>query len=302
MKNAACLGCVALVWAAAAMAAEPGVTAPGAKLEKLSDQFQFTEGPAADAQGNVFFTDQPNDRILKWSVDGKLTTFMQPSGRSNGLCFDAQGNLWACADEKNELWSIDAAGKVTVVVKDYQGKRLNGPNDVWVAPNGGVYFSDPFYKRAYWKHTASEQDVQAVYYLSPDRKNLVRVASDLTQPNGLIGTPDGKTLYVADIGAKKSYAYDMQPDGKLANKRLFCEMGSDGLTIDNEGNVYLTGKGVTVFDKTGKQIQQIEVPEGWTANVCFGGKDRKTLFITVRKGLYAIATRVAARAASRTTE
>lgn len=271
-----------------ALAADNAATAPGAKLEKLAAGFSFTEGPASDAQGNVFFTDQPNDRILKWSVDGKLSTFMQPCGRSNGLCFDAQGHLWACADDKNELWRIDPQGKHTVVVKDYQGKLLGGPNDVWLRPDGGLYFSDPLYKRPYWKRGPQEQDGQHVYYLTPDRQKLTRVTQDLTQPNGIIGTPDGKTLYVADIGAKKTYAYDIRPDGSLAGKRLFCEMGSDGMTIDDRGNVYLTGQGVFVFDRTGRQIEHIEVPERWSANVCFGGRDRKTLFITASKGLYAI--------------
>jgi putative heme-binding domain-containing protein len=272
---------------------ESPVLAPGARLEKLSGGFKFTEGPAADAAGNVFFTDQPNDRILKWGTDGKLSTFMQPSGRSNGLCFDAKGNLWACADEKNELWRIDPAGKVTVVVKDYQGKLLNGPNDVWVRPDGGLYFTDPYYKRDYWNRGPKQQDREAVYYLAPDHKTLTRVVDDLKQPNGIIGTPDGKTLYVADIAGNKTYAYDVQQDGTLSNKRLFCSLGSDGMTIDVEGNVYLTGKGVTVFDKAGKRIEHIPVPESWwTANVCFGGQDRQTLFITATKGLYGIRTRV----------
>src|SRR5437868_9507890 len=191
------------------------IIAPGAKLEKLSEEFKFTEGPAADAEGNVYFTDQPNDRILKWSTDGKLSTFLQPCGRSNGLCFDAKGNLWACADAKNELWLIDPQGKVTVVVKEYKGKLLNGPNDVWVRPDGGVYFTDPYYKRDYWKRGPKEQDKEAVYYLAPDHKTLTRVADDLKQPNGIIGTPDGKTLYVADIGGNKTYAYDVQYDGTL---------------------------------------------------------------------------------------
>jgi len=272
--------------------APSGLIAPGAKLELLADGFKFTEGPAADAQGNVLFTDQPNDRILKWSTDGKLSTFLQPSGRSNGLCFDAQGTLWACADDKNELWRIDPQGKPTVVVKDFQGKLLNGPNDLWIRPDGLLYFTDPFYKRAYWTRGPSEQDRQAVYALAPDAQKLTRVADDLRQPNGIIGTPDGKTLYVADIGAGKTYAYDIQPDGSLANKRLFCSMGSDGMTLDSEGNVYLTGKGVTVFDRAGKQIEHIAVPEGWTANVCFGGKDRQTLFITAGKGFYGLRMRV----------
>lgn len=278
---------------AAPLHSADGVLAPGAKLTKLAGDFAFTEGPACDAQGNVFFTDQPNDRILKWSVEGKLSTYMQPCGRSNGLCFDAQGNLWTCADDKNELWKIDPAGKVTVVVEEYQGKLLNAPNDLWVAPNGGVYFSDPFYKRDYWKRGPKEQDGDHVYYLAPDHKRLVRVTDDLEQPNGLIGTPDGKALYVADIKAKKTYAYDIQPDGTLSGKRLFCEMGSDGMTIDDEGNIYLTGNGVFVFDKSGKQIEHIPVEsERWTANVCFGGADRQTLFITASKGLYSVRTRV----------
>ena len=294
MKRAILLAASVLVLgpAAASLGVEGGVTAPGAKVEKLSGGFAFTEGPAADAQGNVLFTDQPNDRILKWSVDGKLSTFMKPCGRSNGLCFDAKGNLWACADEKNELWCIDPAGKVTVVVKDFQGKLLNGPNDVWIRPDGGLYFTDPFYKRDYWKRGPKEQDRECVYYLAPDHKTLRRVAEDLRQPNGVIGTPDGKTLYVADIGARKTYVYNIQPDGSLTGKKLFCSMGSDGMTIDQEGNVYLTGQGVFVFDKTGKQIEHIEVKEPWTANVCFGGKDMQTLFITASKGLYAVRTRV----------
>jgi len=283
----------AAAWARAADEKEPSsVTAAGAKLEKLADGFAFTEGPAADAEGNVFFTDQPNDRILKWSVDGKLTNWMQPCGRSNGLCFDGKGNLIACADEKNELWSIDPQKKVTVLVKDYRGKLLNGPNDVWVRRDGGIYFTDPFYKRNYWKRGPIEQDVQGVYYLPPDRGQLVRVIDDLEQPNGIIGTADGKRLYVADIKGKKTYSYDIKDDGSLANKQLFCGMGSDGTTIDEEGNVYLTGKGVSAFDKTGKQIQHVDVDEQWTANVCFGGRDRQTLFITASKGLYAIKTRV----------
>lgn len=276
------------------LGADGSLIAPGAKLEKLAGGFAFTEGPAADAQGNVLFTDQPNDSILKWSVDGKLSTFMQPCGRSNGLCFDRQGNLWACADAKNELWRIDPAGKVEVVVKDYEGKLLNGPNDLWIRPDGGIYFTDPFYKRNYWKRGPKAQDRECVYFLAPDHKKLTRVAEDLTTPNGIIGTADGKTLYVADIRAKKTYVYRIQPDGSLTDKRLFCAMGSDGMTIDAQGNVYLTGKGVFVFDKSGKQIEHIDVKtEPWTANVCFGGADRRTLFITASKGLYSIRLTVA---------
>jgi gluconolactonase len=266
--------------------------APGAKVTKLAGGFKFTEGPASDAAGNVYFTDQPNDRIHVWSTDGKLSLFMEPCGRSNGLCFDKDGRLWACADEKNELWRIDVKTKEkTVLVKEYNGKLLNGPNDVWVRPDGGAYFTDPFYKRPYWKRGPIEQDVQGVFYYSPEGK-LTRVDGDVKQTNGVIGTPDGKTLYVADIGGRKTYAYDIQPDGTLKNRRPFCGMGSDGMTIDGAGNVYLTlGRAVTVFDKAGKQVAKVDVPENCT-NVCFGGKDGKTLFITVGTGLYSIPMRV----------
>jgi len=268
------------------------VVALGAKLEKLAGGFAFTEGPTCDQAGNVFFVDQPNDRIMEWNVEGKLSTFMQPSSYANGMMFDAGGNLIACADEHNELWSIAPDKKVTVLVKDYQGKYLNGPNDVWVAPNGAMYITDPFYPRKWWDHDKMALPNQEVFCLSPDRKKLVRVTEDLEKPNGITGTPDGKTLFVADIGAGQTWRYDIQPDGLLTNKTLFCEMGSDGMTMDEDGDVYITGRGVTIFDKTGKQIEHIDVPESWAANVSFGGKDHRTLFITASKSLYSIQMRV----------
>jgi gluconolactonase len=271
---------------------ERSPVADGAKLEKLAGSFEFTEGPSVDADGNVYFTDQPKDRIMKWSTDGKLSTFMEPCGRSNGLCFDKDGKLWACADEKNELWKIDVKTKEkTVVVKDFGGKLLNGPNDVWVDEKGGAYFTDPYYKRPYWKRGPKEQDNEGIYYVSPTGK-VTLLDRDYGQSNGIVGTPDGKTLYVADIGKNKTFAYDIQDDGSLKNRRLFCELGSDGMTLDAEGNVYLTGKGVIIFDKAGKKLTTIDVPEPWTANVCFGGKDMKTLFICASKGLYAMKMRV----------
>lgn len=262
-----------------------------AQLQRLVVDFVFTEGPAANKKGDVFFTDQPNNRILQWSVDGKLSTWMQPAGRANGLCFDRKGNLWAAADEKNELWSISPKKAVKVVAKDYQGKLFNGPNDIWINRNGAVYFTDPYYKRDYWTRGEKEMP-ECVYYLSPDRKELRRVIEDMKQPNGIIGTADGQSIYVADIGGHETYRYKIQKDGSLTHKTLFCKMGSDGMTIDEEGNVYLTGKGVFIFSPSGEQIGHIEVPERWTANVCFGGRDHRTLFITASKGLYSIKMRV----------
>jgi gluconolactonase len=269
-----------------------GVVAPGATLQKPAGNFAFTEGPTIDRAGNLFFVDQPNDSIMEWSADGKLSTFMKPSGYANGMMFDANGNLIACADEHNQLWSIAPDKTVTVLVTNFQGKYMNGPNDVWIAPNGSMYLTDPFYKRTWWDHTTMALPNEEVYYLSPDRKNLVRVTDDIQKPNGITGTPDGRTLYISDIGAGQTWRYDIQPDGSLANKTLFCKLGSDGMTIDAEGDLYLCGKGVTVFDKTGKQIDHIDVKEGWTANVSFGGKDHQTLFITASTSLYSIQLRV----------
>jgi gluconolactonase len=268
------------------------IVAPGAKLVLLADGFKFTEGPAADAKGNVFFTDQPNNRILEWSVDGKLSVYKDDAGRSNGLYFDDAGNLYACADLNNQLWEIAPSGSVSVLVKGYDGKKLNGPNDLWVDPNGGVYFTDPFYKRDYWTRGPMEQDGQDVYYLAPDHKKLIRVIDDLQKPNGIIGTPDGKRLYVADIEGHKTYTYTINADGTLSGKRVFADMGSDGMTIDDQGDIYLVGKGVTVFNSAGEQIDSIPVPKPWTANITFGGKDRSTLFITASDALYSIQTRV----------
>jgi gluconolactonase len=265
----------------------------GAMPVKVSSDFEFTEGPAADHEGNVYFTDQPNDRIVRYGTDGKLSDWLKPAGRSNGTYFDRDGNLVTCADENNQLWSISPDKKITVLIKDFDGKLLNGPNDVWIAPNGNLFFTDPLYKRKYWtRDPAMQQPGEYVYYL--DRKTgLVRVAErELKKPNGIIGTPDGKTLYVADIGGKKTYAYTIADDGTLTGKHLFCEMGSDGMTIDAEGNVYLSGKGVTVFNARGEQIEHIDIPESWTANVTFGGKDRKTLFITASKSVYTVQMRV----------
>lgn len=264
----------------------------GAKPVRVSSDFKFTEGPAADAEGNVFFTDQPNNRILKWTPGKGVTVFMENAGRSNGLYFDQKGNLLACADEKNELWQIDMNKNVTVLVSDFQGKELNGPNDLWVDAKGGIYFTDPFYKRDYWSRTAKEIESENVYYLSPDRKTISVVMDRFVRPNGIVGSADGKTLYVADIGDRKTYVFAIGDDATLSDRKVFADMGSDGLTLDSKGNLYVTGKGVTVFDPSGKEIGHIAIDEPWTANVCFGGRDGKTLFITASKSVYTLNMKV----------
>lgn len=288
----ACAGAVATLTAQTA-AQTPSVIAPGAKLEKLSGDLAFAEGPTCDPAGNVFFTDQPNNRIMKWSVDGKLSVFLEPSGRANGMNFDGHGNLITCSDEKTEVWRIAPDGTHIVLAGEYDGKHLNGPNDVWVRPDGGLYLTDCYDHRAYWSWTQRPQDSEEVYFLPAGGKALQRVTTDLGHPNGIVGTPDGKTLYVSDMRPSSTFAYDVQPDGTLANKHFICAFGSDGMTLDNEGNLYMTGAaGVTIFDKTGKKLEVIPVPERWTGNLCFGGQDRQTLFIMASKGLYSIRMRV----------
>lgn len=263
----------------------------GAVLKEESKDFKFTEGPAVDKMGNIFFTDQPNNRIWKYDTNGQLSIFMEDAGRSNGLFFDNEGQLIACADEQTELWGIDTETKeVTVLLSNFENKKFNGPNDVWVAKNGYIYFTDPFYKRPWWEYNEMPQPTKNVYLFKPSSKELSIVATDFVQPNGIIG--DNEVLYVADIGDKKTYRYEILSDGTLSQRAIFCEMGSDGMTLDNKGNLYLTGQGVTVFNKTGEKIENIEVPQKWTANVTFGGKKQKTLFVTASTGVYTLAMKV----------
>lgn len=266
--------------------------ADNAKPQLISKQFDFTEGPAVDKMGNVFFTDQPNDKIWKYDINGKLSVFMDKTGRSNGLYFDQHGNLISCADEKDELWSISPEKKITVLVKDFEGKRLNGPNDLWVDAKGGIYITDPYYQRDYWTRKKPDIEGQKVYYLPKGKKNLTVVVDDLKKPNGIVGTPDCKYLFVADIDGNKTYKYEIKADGTLTNRQIFTEKGSDGMTMDNKGNIYLTGNGVFIFNPEGKQIEHIDIAAKWTGNICFCGKNRDILFITASEGIYILKMKV----------
>ncbi|MEH6768952.1 SMP-30/gluconolactonase/LRE family protein [Maribacter arcticus] len=266
-----------------------GLVADGAELNQISNKYSFTEGPASDKNGNVYFTDQPNDKIIKWNeADNTLSIFKEPAGRANGLYFDHKGNLLAAADDKNELWRINSNGIVDTLITNFEGKKLNGPNDIWVDLQGGIYFTDPYYQRPYWERPTAEIEEKNVYYISPDLKKITVAATDLVQPNGIIGTPDSKTLYVADIGDQKTYSYTIQNNGTLTNRTLFTDMGSDGMTIDNKGNIYLTGEGVTIFNPKGEKIHHIPINEEWTANVTFGGKNQNILFITAKGSVYTL--------------
>ena len=271
------------------------VISPGAHLEKLAEGYARTEGPSADSQGNVYFTDYGNNLIVRWNAaDGKLSRWLKPSGGAIGTDFDHAGNLIAAASEKGELWSIAPDKTVTVLLANFDGKVFNGPDDIWIRPDGGIYFTDPDFHSAHDQGTRVEG--QNVYFMTPDRKTVSRVTTDIFKPSGIIGTADGKVLYIADFGAAKTYAYDINLGGDLTNKRLFCNLGSEGMTIDNEKNVYLaqsggTVFGVTIFDETGRKIEHIEVPEMPT-NLTFGGKDKDVLFITAAGSVYGLKMRV----------
>lgn len=262
-----------------------------AGLIKISDQFSFTE-VAVNKRGDIYFTDQPNDKIWKYDIDGNLSLFMDKTGRSNGLYFDKKGNIISCADEKNELWSIAPDKTVKVLLDNFEGKKLNGPNDLWIDKKGGIYFTDPYYQRTYWTRKAPEIEGKKLYYLPAGSKTPIIADDQFKQPNGIVGTPDGKFLYVADIGDGKTYKYKINKDGTVSERTLFAPEGSDGMTLDEKGNLYITGKGVTVYDVTGLKIGNIPVPSNWVGNICFGGKDRKLLLITASESVYTLKMKV----------
>ncbi|WP_316806548.1 SMP-30/gluconolactonase/LRE family protein [Pedobacter agri] len=259
-------------------------------LKLISSQFKFTEGASVDKEGNVFFTDQPNNQIWKYGTDGKLSLYLDQSGRANGTYFDRKGNLIVCADEQNQIWSIDQHKKIKVLFSDFEGKKVNGPNDLWLDAKGGIYFTDPYYQRDYWTRQKAEIEKQRVYYLPKGKKTAIIVADDVIKPNGIVGTPDGKFLYVADMDANKTYRYQINVDATLTNRQTICSQHSDGMTLDSNGNIYLTGKGVTIYKPTGEKIGHIDVPEEWCGNICFGGKNKDVLFITASKSIYRIQT------------
>ncbi len=265
------------------------LVATDAKVELVTDECKFTEGPIADVAGRVLFTDQPNNRIMMIDLEGNVTTFMEKAGRSNGMFFDSEWNLFTCADEKNEIWMIRGDRSHEVILKSPDGKKLNGPNDLWISKDDVIYFTDPFYKREWWDHSDAPREVRGLYQVQLDGSDCKLLDGNFKQPNGIIGDSKSNLLYVADINDKKIYVYPLKEDGSLGERKLFCEEPSDGMTIDDQGNIYLTNsQGVCVYSPEGKKLGVIPTGEGWTANVCFGGKDRKTLFITAMDSVYSL--------------
>ncbi|HEX2606652.1 MAG TPA: SMP-30/gluconolactonase/LRE family protein [Flavisolibacter sp.] len=255
-------------------------------------QFRFTEGPAVDKAGNIYFTDQPDNAIWKWDTGGKLSLFLTAAGRSNGMFFNKKGELITCADEHNQLWAITPSGKAHVLLDDFEGHRFNGPNDIWIDKNDGMYFTDPYYQRPYWQRKKPDTLIrgQRLYYLAKGRKKAQLVDSMLVKPNGIVG--NNRVLYVSDMGQQTIFSYAWGPGGKLKNKKAFVKDLADGMTMDERGNLYLAGNGITIYAPSGEKIGHIDIPEKWTANLCFGGKNRNLLFITASEGIYVLPMKV----------
>jgi len=264
------------------------LTIPGAVPVKLAEGFSFTEGPAVDANGDIFFTDVPMNRIYKWSVaDQALSLFRANTGAANGLFFDADGNLIACEGNARRITATTPTGEVTTVISRFKGRRFNRPNDLWIDPKGGIYFTDPAYGRG---GSDREINVDGVYYISPQRDDIIRVSSDLNRPNGIIGSADGKRLFITELSGDKTWTYQIESDGHLSEKKLLIPAGSDGMTLDAKHNIYLTNQkssAVDIYSSQGDHLQSISVPET-PANVTFGGPERQTLFITAVTSLYSI--------------
>ena len=255
-----------------------------AQLEKLQGGFSFLEGPVADAEGNLYFSDIPSNRILKWNLDGQLTTVLEDSNGANGLALDIQGNLIICEELGKRISMLRPDGEIIVLAERYNGLPFNSPNDLWVDANNGIYFSDPNYDGP----DNVSQDSQQVYYILPDRSTVRRVTTDMRRPNGIIVSPEGDRLYVADTEYDQVFAYEVLDDGNLGARQPFANTASDGITLDEQGNLYTAwGDGIKIYNPHGKLIQTLRMPERPT-NLAFGGVDHKTLFITGRENLYSI--------------
>lgn len=257
--------------------------ADGAIVEGVASDFQFTEGPAADLQGNLYFTDVFAHKIYKYTIDGTLSLFMENTQATNGLYFDTAGKLIGCVGNGGKVAFINPDTTTKDIVNQFSGLPFNSPNDLWIDPKGGIYFTDP----RYGNRNNMPQDGEHVYYVAPDHKTVTRVIDDMVQPNGLIGTPDGMTLYVADYGGQMTHKYTINEDGTLADKKLFTMEGSDGMTMDQHGNVYITTDTVNIYNPKGELIETITTPQQ-PSNVTFAGPDKNILYITARTALYKI--------------
>jgi len=271
---------------------------PGAgKVERVHDGFQFTEGPAFDGKEYLYFTDIPNNRILRTNMSGKLEVFLEDSKSCNGLMFDGQGTLIGCQMTGNVV-AIDVKSKaVRVLANRFNNKPFNACNDLVIDRSGGIYFTDPrFAAPDPWP-----QGKEAFYYRDTVG-NVTRLGEDLAAPNGIILSPDESTLYVVPSMQKQIMAYPVRSPGVLGSGKVLCELrqpegknntGGDGLSVDNQGNLYITAElGVQCFSPEGKLLGIIRFPEQ-PANCAFGGPDGRTLYATCRTGLYRVSMPIA---------
>ena len=269
---------------------------PGAKVEKLAGGMKFTEGPVwLPGESKVVFSDIPNSKLMQWSKKDGLSVFRK-SEQANGNILDLQGRIISCQHAARNIIRIDKDGKAKVLTEKFEGKRFNSPNDVAVWKDGTLWFTDP----PWGLRAPHEIPGHWVYKLNPETGKVEVLIKDLAMPNGIVFSPDGSRLYVADTGGHKRHpdakyhdypdtvtCYAVSKKGKLGKKLFTIDEGSDGMAVDVNGNLYLTHGQVQVYDANGKKLETIEVPEK-PANVCFGGKDYKTLFITARTSLYQV--------------
>lgn len=275
---------VGCAFAAVSLAQNASLVAPAATPQLLSDSFMFTEGPIADEAGNVYFSDIPASRIHIWTLDGELQTFRENTNGTNGLFFDSNWQLFGAEGGAGRITRMDQQANAVAVVAEYDGAAFNSPNDLWIDAAGGIYFTDP----RYGDESNNPQPGYYVYYLAPGADQAELIISDLVKPNGVIGTRDGTTLYVADHLGNQTFAYSITAPGQLEGKRLLAPQGSDGMTLDEHGNLYLTGgRNITVYSPQGELLQTIEFPLA-PANMTFGGENRDVLFVTARTSLFAL--------------
>jgi gluconolactonase len=262
-----------------------------AQATKVVGDCKFTEGPIWSPRGYLLFSDIPNDRIVQVMPDGTSKDFLNPSGKANGLAFDAKGNLYLCRGGARNvaMMSDPDTRELKTVAGDFEGKAFNSPNDLALDAHGGLYFTDP----RYGDGPAVEQPVMGVYYVAANG-TITRIIEDLERPNGVLVSPDGRTLYVAEPNRRELYAYPILSPGIVAAGRLLFRAdektdggGPDGMALDVRGNLYATYAGIVVLTPAGDLVGRIPVPER-PANCKFGGSDHKTLYITARTSLYSI--------------